>query len=114
MNDGVKAILMKCSKARRLALCFSRFGLSNMVLNDEGLDHIGKYGGNLQIITLSNCGGSDAGFASIAVGCVKLRKLEIRHCPFGDGSKCNLTMIWQAEVRVNSKFYRTFSLHVCL
>ena len=85
-----------------------------MVLTDEGLDHIGKYGGNLQIITLTNCGGSDAGFACIAVGCLNLRKLEIRHCPFGDASKCILPMIWQAEVRLNSETLSDFQLHVCL
>lgn len=87
LNLGVKALLMKCPKARRLALCFSRFGLSNVVITDEGMSYIGQYGGNLDIITLTNCGGSDAGLAFVAVGCVKLRKLELRHCPFGDASK---------------------------
>lgn len=87
LNLGVKSLLMKCPKARRLALCFSRFGLTNVVITDEGMSYIGKYGSNLDFITLTNCGGSDAGLAFIAVGCVKLRKLELRHCPFGDASK---------------------------
>jgi hypothetical protein len=91
LNLGVKALLMKCPKARRLALCFSRFGLSNVVITDEGMSYIGLYGSNLHTITLTNCGGSDAGLAFIAVGCVKLRKLELRHCPFGDASKPILT-----------------------
>lgn len=87
LNLGVKALLMKCPKARRLALCFSRFGLSNVVITDEGMSYIGHYGANLHIITLTNCGASDAGLAYIAAGCIKLRKLELRHCPFGDASK---------------------------
>ena len=92
LNLGVKTLLMKCPKARRLALCFSRFGLSNVVITDEGMGYIGQYGVNLHIITLTNCGGSDAGLAFIAVGCVKLRKLELRHCPFGDASKNFITL----------------------
>ncbi|KAG0564711.1 hypothetical protein M758_8G128600 [Ceratodon purpureus] len=92
LNLGVKALLMKCPKARRLALCFSRFGLSNVVITDEGMSYIGKYGGSLDIITLTNCGGSDAGLAFVAVGCVKLRKLELRHCPFGDASMAALAL----------------------
>lgn len=87
LNLGVKALLMKCPKARRLALCFSRYGLSNVVITDEGMSYIGQYGVNLRIITLTNCGGSDVGLARMAIGCVKLRKLELRHCPFGDASK---------------------------
>jgi len=87
LNLGVKALLMKCTKARRLALCFSRFGLSNVVITDEGMSYIGRYGGNLHIITLTNCGSSDVGLACLAAGCVRLRKLELRHCPFGDTSK---------------------------
>lgn len=86
LNLGVKALLMKCPKARRLALCFSRFGLSNVVITDEGMSYIGRYGGNLHIITLTNCGSSDVGLACLAAGCVRLRKLELRHCPFGDTS----------------------------
>lgn len=90
LNLGVKALLMKCPKARRLALCFSRYGLSNVVITDEGMSYIGQYGVNLRIITLTNCGGSDVGLARMAIGCVKLRKLELRHCPFGDASMAAL------------------------
>lgn len=90
LNLGVKALLMKCRKARRLALCFSRFGLTNVVITDEGMSYIGRYGGNLDIITLTNCGSSDVGLACLAAGCVKLRKLELRHCPFGDLSMAAL------------------------
>lgn len=86
--------MMKCPKARRLALCFSRFGLSNVVITDEGMSYIGQYGRNLNIITLTNCGSSDAGLAFIAVGCAKLQKLELRHCPFGDASKSELLASW--------------------
>lgn len=86
LNLGVRALLMRCRRARRLALCFSRFGLSNVVITDEGIRYIGEYGGNLHIITLTNCGSSDAGLESIAKGCTNLRRFELRHCPFGDRS----------------------------
>lgn len=102
LNLGVKALLMKCRKARRLALCFSRFGLTNVVITDEGMSYIGRYGGNLDIITLTNCGSSDVGLACLAAGCVKLRKLELRHCPFGDLSTPN------AHSLAVSRFSSTF------
>lgn len=91
MNLGVRALLIECPKIRRLSLGFDawhRFGPPNVVINDEGMDFIGQYGRNLQIITFDNVRGStDAGLASIAFGCLKLRKLELRCCPFGDASK---------------------------
>lgn len=91
LNLGVRALLIKCSRIRRLSLGFDawhRFGASNVVINDEGMSYIGQYGHNLQIITFDNVRGStDAGLAFIAFGCVKLRKLELRCCPFGDASK---------------------------
>ena len=91
LNLGVRELLLKCSKIRRLSLGFDawhRFGPSNVVINDEGMGYIGQFGRNLQIITFDNVRGStDAGLASIALGCMKLRKLELRCCPFGDASK---------------------------
>jgi len=103
---------MKCPKARRLALCFSRFGLSNVVITDEGMSYIGKYGANLHTITLTNCGGSDDGLAYIAVGCVKLRKLELRHCPFGDASKSSPSITYPSSLCGLFVWIRTLDFHV--
>ncbi|KAG0564731.1 hypothetical protein KC19_8G134900 [Ceratodon purpureus] len=96
LNLGVRALLIKCPRVRRLSLGFDawhRLGPTNVVINDEGMGYIGEYGRNLQIITFDNVRGStDAGLVSIAFGCSKLRKLELRCCPFGDTSVAALAL----------------------
>jgi hypothetical protein len=48
-----------CQQVCKLAIyCFcNKFGLSNVVVIEEGILYIGKYDTNLTIITLTNCGG---------------------------------------------------------
>jgi hypothetical protein len=89
LNEGIKALLQGCTQLRRLALCFcSKFGLSNVVVTEEGIRDIGKYGTNLSIITLTNCGsGNGESLSYIANGCLQLRKLELLHCNFNDASE---------------------------
>ncbi|CAK9210685.1 unnamed protein product [Sphagnum troendelagicum] len=88
LNEGIKALVQGCTQLRRLGLCFcSKFGLSNVVVTEEGIRHIGKYGTNLSIITLTNCGsGNGESLSYIANGCLRLRKLELLHCNFNDAS----------------------------
>jgi transport inhibitor response 1 len=89
LNEGIRALLQGCPKVRRLALCFcNKFGLSNVVVTEDGIRYIGKYGTNLRMITLTNCGnGSGESLSYIAMGCLQLRKLELLHCMFTDASK---------------------------
>jgi len=87
LNVGVKTLLMKCPVLRRLSLGFDAWHRNgtNVVVNDEGMSYIGHYGQSLEIITLDHVSGTtDAGLAAIAFGCLKLRKIELRCCPFGD------------------------------
>jgi hypothetical protein len=88
LNEGIRALLQGCPKVRRLALCFcNKFGLSNVVVTEDGIRYIGKYGTNLRMITLTNCGnGSGESLSYIAMGCLQLRKLELLHCMFTDAS----------------------------
>jgi hypothetical protein len=58
------------------------------VVTEEGIRDIGKYGTNLRIITLTNCGsGNGESLSYIANGCLQLRKLELLHCNFTDASE---------------------------
>lgn len=89
LNLGVKALLVKCPVIRRLSLGFDGWHRNgtNVVIDDEGMSYIGQYGHSLEIITLDHVNGTtDAGLAAIALGCFKLRKIELRCCPFGDAS----------------------------
>lgn len=87
LNLGVKVFLMKCLKVWWLVFCFSRFGLINVVIIDEGMKYIGEYGGNFYIIMFINCGGSNVGFEYIVKGCNEFWKFEFCYCLFGDVSK---------------------------
>ena len=85
LDLGVKALLMKCPRARRLVLMVEKE--IDVILTDKGLSYIGQHGSNLQKMKLARCGTSDTGFACIAGGCVKLQVLELYNCPFGYKSK---------------------------
>jgi hypothetical protein len=64
-----------CQQVCKLAIyCFcNKFGLSNMVVVEEGILYIGKYDTNLTIITLTNCGGGH----SESLSCIVTR---CRYC----------------------------------
>lgn len=89
LNLGVMALLMKCPLLRRLSLGFDGWhrdrDVENVVVDDEGLGYIGQYGKSLEILTLDHVSGTtDEGLMYVALGCHKLRKIELRCCPFGD------------------------------
>ena len=71
LDNGVRAMLMGCSKLERLSICFGG-------LTDVGLGYIGKYGHNLRYLSLCNTGESDVGLLELSKGCPKLRKLRLR------------------------------------
>jgi hypothetical protein len=95
LNEGIRALLQGCRQVRRLALCFcSKFGLSNVVVTEEGIRYIGEYGANLHMLTLTNCGsGNGESLSYIARGCLQLCKLELLHCTFTDKSESPPTAI---------------------
>ncbi|KAK3162504.1 hypothetical protein QOZ80_1BG0090300 [Eleusine coracana subsp. coracana] len=79
LDNGVRALLRNCTKLRRFALYLRPGGLS-----DVGLGYIGQYSGNIQYMLLGNVGESDHGLIHFAMGCTKLRKLELRSCCFSE------------------------------
>jgi len=79
LDIGVRALLRGCTKLRRFALYLRPGGLS-----DAGLGYIGQCSGNIQYMLLGNVGETDDGLFSFALGCVNLRKLELRSCCFSE------------------------------
>ncbi|KAF5730765.1 protein TRANSPORT INHIBITOR RESPONSE 1-like isoform X1 [Tripterygium wilfordii] len=101
MDEAFGAVVKTCPKLRRLSV--------SGLLTDLAFEYIGKYAKNLEILSVAFAGSSDWGMQCVLGGCPKLRKLEIRDCPFGDAallsgvemyesmrslwmSSCNVTM----------------------
>ncbi|PWA98121.1 hypothetical protein CTI12_AA019230 [Artemisia annua] len=81
LDNGIRALLNGCNKLEKLDIRLCPGGLT-----DIGLGYIGKYGHNLKYLFLKNIGESDAGLVELSKGCPKLRKLEMRSCPFNKQS----------------------------
>ncbi|GJW17461.1 leucine-rich repeat, cysteine-containing subtype protein [Tanacetum coccineum] len=77
LDNGVRAMLMGCSKLERLGILLQHGGLT-----DVGLEYIGKYGANLRSLILTLIGNSNAGLVKLSEGCPRLRKLKLWGCPF--------------------------------
>ncbi|KAL0328821.1 UNVERIFIED_CONTAM: protein TRANSPORT INHIBITOR RESPONSE 1 [Sesamum calycinum] len=101
MDEAFGAVAKTCTKLRRLSV--------SGLLTDTTFEYIGKYAKNLETLSVAFAGSSDRGMQCVLEGCPKLRKLEIRDCPFGNAallsglkkyemmrslwmSACNLTM----------------------
>lgn len=101
MDEAFGAVAKTCTKLRRLSV--------SGLLTDATFEYIGKYAKNLETLSVAFAGKSDRGMQCVLEGCPKLRKLEIRDCPFGNTallsglekyemmrslwmSACNLTM----------------------
>ncbi|KAK6917463.1 Transport inhibitor response 1 domain [Dillenia turbinata] len=101
MDEAFGAVVKTCKKLQRLAV--------SGLLTDTTFEYIGKYAKNLETLSVAFAGSSDWGMQCVLDGCPKLRKLEIRDCPFGNAallsgvekyesmrslwmSACNLTM----------------------
>lgn len=76
MDEAFGAVVKTCSKIRRL-------GVSGL-LTDCAFEYIGKYAKNLETLSVAFAGNTDWAMQCVLEGCQKLRKLEIRDCPFGD------------------------------
>lgn len=78
MDEAFGAVVKTCTKLQRLAV--------SGLLTDRTFEYIGKYAKNLETLSVAFAGTSDLGMQSVMEGCPKLRKLEIRDCPFGNAA----------------------------
>ncbi|XP_031499990.1 protein TRANSPORT INHIBITOR RESPONSE 1-like [Nymphaea colorata] len=78
MDEGFGAVVKHCSKIQRLAV--------SGLLTDRTFEYIGRYAKNLETLSVAFAGSSDQGMQYVLQGCPKLRKLEIRDCPFGNAA----------------------------
>ncbi|XP_050238211.1 protein AUXIN SIGNALING F-BOX 2-like [Mercurialis annua] len=76
MDEAFGAVVKTCSKLQRLSV--------SGLLTDLTFEYIGKYAKNLETLSVAFAGSSDWGMQSVLGGCPKLRKLEMRDCPFGN------------------------------
>ncbi|KAL8228676.1 hypothetical protein R6Q57_013576 [Mikania cordata] len=101
MDEAFGAIVKTCTNLRRLSV--------SGLLTDLAFEYVGKYAKNLETLSVAFAGTSDMGMEYVMRGCPKLKRVEIRDCPFGDSallsgltqyesmrslwmSDCNLTM----------------------
>ncbi|CAA7388632.1 unnamed protein product [Spirodela intermedia] len=78
LDAGFGAIVQSCRGLRRLSL--------SGLLTDRVFEAIGADAQRLEMLSVAFAGESDAGLHHVLAGCRRLRKLEIRDCPFGDGA----------------------------
>lgn len=75
---GFSAIVESCKDLRRLSL--------TGFLTDDAFGSIGANANRLEKLSIAYAGESAVGLHYILSGCKSLRKLDIRHCPFGDNA----------------------------
>ncbi|CAH9059638.1 unnamed protein product [Cuscuta europaea] len=78
MDEAFGAVVKGCKKLQRLAI--------SGLLTDRTFEYIGTYAKNLETLSVAFAGSSDWGMQCVLNGCPKLRKLEIRDCPFGNAA----------------------------
>ncbi|KAG6639688.1 hypothetical protein I3843_10G111200 [Carya illinoinensis] len=78
MDKAFCAVVKTCTRLQRLAV--------SGLLTDLTFEYIGKYAKNLETLSVAFAGSSDWGMQCVLGGCPKLRKLEIRDCPFGNAA----------------------------
>lgn len=78
MDEAFGAVVKTCNKLKRLSVSGH--------LTDQTFEYIGKYAKNLETLSVAFAGSSDWAMQCLLEGCPKLRKLEIRDCPFGDAA----------------------------
>ncbi|XP_071738297.1 protein TRANSPORT INHIBITOR RESPONSE 1-like [Rutidosis leptorrhynchoides] len=76
LDIGFGSIVKNCKDLRRLSM--------SGLLTDRVFEYIGKHANKLDMLSIAFAGDSDLGLHHVLSGCVSLRKLEIRDCPFGD------------------------------
>ncbi|KAL4289634.1 hypothetical protein GQ457_14G010310 [Hibiscus cannabinus] len=78
MDEAFGAVVKTCTKLQRLSV--------SGLLTDLTFEYIGRYAKNLETLSVAFAGRSDWGMQCVLGGCSKLRKLEIRDCPFGNAA----------------------------
>ncbi|EOY28426.1 F-box/RNI-like superfamily protein isoform 2 [Theobroma cacao] len=78
MDEAFGAVVKTCTKLQRLSV--------SGLLTDLTFEYIGRYAKNLETLSVAFAGSSDWGMQCVLTGCPKLRKLEIRDCPFGNAA----------------------------
>ncbi|KAK8664799.1 hypothetical protein V6N13_084573 [Hibiscus sabdariffa] len=78
MDEAFGAVVRTCTKLQRLSV--------SGLLTDLTFEYIGRYAKNLETLSVAFAGRSDWGMQCVLGGCPKLRKLEIRDCPFGNAA----------------------------
>ncbi|GFQ02317.1 protein transport inhibitor response 1 [Phtheirospermum japonicum] len=76
MDEAFAAVVKTCPNLRRLSV--------SGLLTDTTFEYIGNYAKNLETLSVAFAGNGDRGMQCVLEGCRKLRKLEIRDCPFGN------------------------------
>ena len=76
LDEGFGAIVRACPDLLRLSV--------SGLLTDRVFFYIGKYAHKVEMLSIAFAGESDRGMQHVMEGCSRLRKLEIRDCPFGD------------------------------
>ncbi|EPS73154.1 f-box family protein, partial [Genlisea aurea] len=99
MDEAFGAVVRTCRKLKRLSI--------SGLLTDATFEYIGKYAKSLETLSVAFAGSSDRGMECVLEGCPKLRKLEIRDCPFGDGALLSgigkyegMRSLWMSSCRV--------------
>ncbi|KVH89603.1 Leucine-rich repeat, cysteine-containing subtype [Cynara cardunculus var. scolymus] len=78
MDEAFGAIVKTCPNLRRLSVSGR--------LTDLAFEYIGNHAKNLETFSVAFAGTSDLGMEYVMRGCPKLRRVEIRDCPFGDNA----------------------------
>ncbi|GAB4848640.1 Protein AUXIN SIGNALING F-BOX 3 [Ancistrocladus abbreviatus] len=76
LDAGFGAIVKSCKHLRRLSI--------SGLLTDKVFLYIGRFAEQLEMLSIAFAGDSDQAMLHVLNGCKKLRKLEIRDCPFGN------------------------------
>lgn len=105
MDEGFGAIVMNCKKLTRLSV--------SGLLTDKAFEYIGRYGKLIRTMSVAFAGDSDLGLRYVLEGCMKLQKLEIRDCPFGDSALIsglplyyNMRFLWMSSCNLSVKACR--------
>ncbi|KEH21100.1 putative leucine-rich repeat domain, L domain-containing protein [Medicago truncatula] len=99
MDEAFGAVVKTCTKLQRLSV--------SGYLTDLAFEYIGKYAKNLETLSVAFAGSSDLGMQCVLAGCPKLKKLEIRDCPFGDAALLSglekyesMRSLWMSDCQV--------------
>lgn len=111
MDDAFGAVVKTCTKLQRLAV--------SGLLTDRTFEYIGKYAKNLETLSVAFAGSTDQGMQFVLEGCPKLRKLEIRDCPFGNAALLSglekyesMRSLWMSACKVTMNGCRLLAMEM--